>query len=210
MKPIILRQHEVIHLRKHGSVIAWRVVKPQPNWDSKLNRMQEGYKDGCVRAVFEQDDKPNAYSIKCPYGRTGEGRFVAETWFGERVSGRGWQMAYLADGDEYNNWWDRGFRWISPILMKEAQSRFTVTLDVGLKRIQEVTEEEGYGSGYKRAQSFYAELDRRGSCAQLARLTGRPPTSPAAAFVRDIANESTPGSWDRNDYFWKITCTLKK
>ena len=186
MKPVILKQHEVIHLRDNGSVIAWRAVKLQ---------IGKGYLySGCANAREYLGPKAfgkwGAYFgwkfIPCPYGRTREERWVRETSYGEYVTGRGWQMAYLADGDEYNNSWDRGFSWRSPILMKEAQSRFTVTLDVGVKRIQEVTEEEAKMS------------------------TNSRPSGTHLSGLWEILEQQPKGSWDRNDYFWKITCAIKK
>jgi len=208
MKPITLRQHEVIHLSDTGSVIAWRVVKPGSllsESDGAKRRVLHLPHDLEVLNGFLSQRQKDPCKRFCKFGQTGEERFVKETGYWIQEKGHPC-VTYRAYGDRKPS----GCSWMPSTHMPRWASRFTVTLDVGVKRIQEVTEEEGYGSGYKRAASFYVELDRRGSCAQLARLTGRPPTSPAAAFVRDLANESNPGSWSRNDYFWKITCTLTK
>ena len=210
MKPVILKQHEVIHLRDNGSVIAWRAVKLQ---------IGKGYLySGCANAREYLGPKAfgkwGAYFgwkfIPCPYGRTREERWVRETSYGEYVTGRGWQMAYLADGDEYNNSWDRGFSWRSPILMKEAQSRFTVTLDVGVKRIHEVTEEEAIDSGVMKLRCH--EFDKkhfpiwRGAFDDCVRDGLKPPVGPSPRMTFRALWESIngPGSWESNPWVWVI------
>jgi len=199
VKSIILRQHEVIHLHDTGSVIVWRVVKPQPknmviDGVAHLTIGMDPAEDGDV--WYDADCINPGVRMICPYGRTGEERWVRETWYGEYVTGRGWQMAHLADGDEYSNSWDRGFSWRSPILMNEAQSRFTVTLDIGLKRIQGVTEEEAKMSGAPEQRYPHGGS----TIPHFYRWHG----------LREIIQAKNKSDWDLNLWHWKITCTLKK
>ena len=234
MKPIILRQHEVIHLRDTGSVIVWRVVKPQPP-EGGL-RLFGGKDTGDDRPVWHPED-PMECSCddsgpfwKCPYGRTGEDRWVKETFVDGYPSDCGELQMFDEDGNELpkhvwyrsddklvsnlgapmEEWLDdmgaplENIPWRSSTHMPRWASRFTVTLDVGLKRIQEVTEEEAKMSGCEcvvcgRAMDGKSEDD----CHCFHAKAGR-------NDLRNQLEPRNPGSWDRNDYFWKITCTLKK
>ena len=218
MKPIILKSHEVIHLRDTGSVIAWRVVKfPRGILPDgfELTRMQDGFEDGS-RPVFGDDTEPNLLSIKCPYGRTGEERWVKETFLHEMSNHE------IADSGEYESRWrpngckiefvadgaverhlrpDRiGGSWMGKrpsTHMPCWASRFTVTLDIDLKRRQEVTEEEAKMSGANGdCPVGYIPSYQKGPCRY------------HLSQIMDLIGYGR--AWSSNDYFWKITCTLKK
>ena len=141
MKSIILKSHEIIHLRNTGSVIAWRVVKPQP-----VPFAVDGPPDKNLNAFLGLPWMPigGVYQRHwpCPYGRTGEDRWVKESgyWIQENVQPC---VAYRADGGRK----PPGCSWMPSCTMPRWASRFTVTLDVRVKRRQEVTEEEAKMSG---------------------------------------------------------------
>lgn len=78
-----------------------RVVKPQPNRGSELTRMQDGYADGFIRAVFAQDDEPNAYGIKCPFGERGDRLLAGNGITLEITSVRVDRLQYISDFDAY-------------------------------------------------------------------------------------------------------------
>jgi len=222
MKPIILRQHEIVHLRDHGSVIAWRVVKlvnTLPEGGGLLAIQKPGTRtclpliDGQFQwspyggAPYEPYPDVSEY---CPYGRTGEERWVRETWNVVPV-GRpaplcgtagipeslpdGWGVMYQASGDLCT----KLVGWRPSIHMPRWASRFTVTLDVGVKRIQEVTEEEVSASGVEvfreYCQSGCQDFDESMTDIRLFKV------------LTEWKNRGM--DWDRNDYFWKINCTLK-
>lgn len=149
MKPIILRQHEVIHLRDTGSVIAWRVVKPQPKnmvieGVAHLTYGMDPAEDGDV--WYDADCINPGVRMECPYGRTGEERFVREAW-------RRWdeeqRILYKAD----YQFIEMKMRWKSPAAMPEQASRFTVTLDVGIENIHP-------GSGHEYAWKITCTLSK--------------------------------------------------
>lgn len=79
-RPILFSAPMVCAILEGRKTQTRRVVKPQPNRGSELTRMQDGYADGFIRAVFAQDDEPNAYGIRCPYGERGDRLWVRETW----------------------------------------------------------------------------------------------------------------------------------
>lgn len=207
MKSIVLKSHEVIHLRDTGSVIAWRVVKP--SWIAAAQATGESNGP-------ETDGK---YWVEiCPHGRTGEERWVKETWmeghaYDDDGHGKAYHKACWGNVPE-------DLKWRSPVHMPRWASRFTVTLDVGLKRIQEVTGDEAVSSGLEKVEvgtrfetwknyEFKTAHPKHGSVITDIehRISGF--SSPVRS-LQSLANHSNPGSWDRNDYFWKITCTLTK
>ena len=81
--------------------------------------------------------------------------------------------------------------------MPRWASRFTVTLDVGVKRRHDVTEEEAKMSG------------ANGDCpvGYIPRTIGRPCRYHLSQIMDSIGYGR---AWDRNDYLWKITCAIKK
>ena len=209
MKPIILRQHEVIHLRDTGSVIAWRVVKPQP-----VPFAVDGPPDKNSKALLGLPWMPigGVYQRNwpCPYGRTREGRWVKESgyWILENVQPC---VAYRADGERK----PPGCSWMPSCTMPRWASRFTVTLDVGVKRIHEVTEEEAIDSGVMKLRCH--EFDKkhfpiwRGAFDDCVRDGLKPPVGPSPRMTfRALTESKNDQHWDRNDYFWKITCAIKK
>lgn len=125
-------------LGKPGDRLWAREVKSHDNGRDKLTRLQE-YPDGSLRAVFGIHDEPNAYSRKCPIGKPGDRMWVRGVWYAERTHTR-LAVDYRADGDEHYNWYDRGFKWLSPVVMPKEASRFTVeTVAVECKRALEIT-----------------------------------------------------------------------
>lgn len=198
MKPIILRQHEVIHLRDTGSVIAWRVVKPK-------KPISIGDKWWKASDVIDE-------SGRCPYGRTGEERWVRETFrfdgidhlIGIAKQDRS-EVVHKADliGDRMID----DCPWTPSTHMPHWASRFTVTLDVGLKRIQEVTEEEAVASGIEPAVLPSSGL-KGWRCYTYNGAYG--PRFPVESFRSLSESINGEGSWGRNDYFWSIKCTLAK
>lgn len=245
MKSIILKSHEIIHLRDTGSVIAWRVVKPQPGTRHDGTPIHFG-----DEGTF----------LTCPYGRTGEDRWVKETFVYGYPSDCGELQMFDEDGNELpkhvwyrsddklvsnlgapmEEWLDdmgaplENIPWRSSIHMPRWASRFTVTLDVGVKRIQGVTEEEAIASGIEplfteeeikdspeladcRGQwSNYLWHGHHGKYGMGNAKSDRWPhqfssySSAVGSYSSLHESIHGQGSWDRNDYFWKITCTLKK
>lgn len=209
MKPIILRQHEVIHLRDTGSVIAWRIVKQQP-----VGKFAGPNFDG----LWSDTVDPVSRYFACPYGLTGEERWVKETWSRDAVTMYPCPVAWYKASDHIESGsfhdcpqprsvpyadclacWEeryRKFQWRSSATMPRWASRFTVTLDVGLKRIQEVTEEEAKMSGVPEQRHPHGGS----TIPHFYRWHG----------LREIIQAKNRSDWDMNLWHWKITCTLKK
>jgi hypothetical protein len=189
MKSIILKQHEVVHLRDTGSVILWRAVRCQPHPDCGVIRCRTFNptiigRDGEMRPgpdTFGAYSEDGEWGCKCHHGRSGEERWVKEAF---RIFDSSFECAcyddcqcskghgkpvYRADCDNSEA------KWISPIHMKEAQSRFTVTLDIDCKQM--------------------SDEDAKAVC--------------SGGILNGIAIMKAARSWDLNSYFWKITATLK-
>lgn len=146
-KPILFSGPMVNAIREGRKTQTRRVVKLPAGYTHQnvdLTRLQDGFPDG-TRPVFgDCDCEPNAFSVRNPYGQTGDRLWVRETWApntGDVLTGKAY---YKVDGKVIAP------RWHPSTHMPNWASRFTVTLDVGIQ------------------------------------------------------------TWDRNGYFWKITCTLKK
>lgn len=119
MKPLTLQPHEIRRLQSAGEVLVVREV-PNPNTQDWLSGLDWS---------------------KCPYS-PGDRLWVREVWYAERTRTR-LLVNYRADGDEYNNWYDRGFKWLSPVLMPKEASRFTVeVVTVECKGVQGATPDE--------------------------------------------------------------------
>ena len=186
MKPITLKQHEVIHLRDTGAVIAWRVVKPQPVPFRSIPGDPHNQKPWMQIGGVQQDQ------WICHYGRTGEERWVKESGYWIQENGKPY-VTYRADGERK----PPGCSWMPSCTMPRWASRFTVTLDVGVKRRHEVTEEEAKMSGASGdCPVGYIPYHQKGPCRY--------------HLSQIMDSIGCDRAWSRNDYFWKITCTLKK
>lgn len=209
MKPIILRQHEVIHLRDHGSVIAWRAVKPgclMSGSDGAKRRVLHLPHDLEVLKGFLSQLQKDPCKRFCKFGQTGEQRWVKETF---RFDGIDHSIAlsqqdmsegvYRADliGDRMID----DCPWLPSTRMPRWASRFTVTLDVGVKRIQEVTEEEA------RASVTCSVFTGKPYCTN---CSGHESLCHKMTLRQTIAKGDENYFTSNPSYFWKITCTLKK
>lgn len=89
MRRVILREHEVLHLLKHGTVDLWRLVEPQPFEDFHRGAEYQGINengdhlwypagdsDDMSDAAYDSDDGLR----KPPFGPTGGECWGAETW----------------------------------------------------------------------------------------------------------------------------------
>jgi len=184
-----------------------RVVKPQPNRGSELTRMQDGYADGFIRAVFAQDDEPNAYGIKCQYGQPRDRLWVRENGW-ERPDRTRKQMRegadtwapyyYDADGLCVEDIDGFGFKRRPSIHMPRWASRITLEITaVRVERLQEISEEEAEAEGvYEHLGEPQVECD------------GQVRHFPDASFVRGYLSVwqsiHGPGSWDANPFVWVL------
>ena len=186
MKGIVLRDFEVRRLASAGSVLIWRRVNPQPKPPSGTIIKAHDLEGGGF-GFFDEDR-----DYKCPFGATGETRWVKETW-------RSWdeeqRIIYKADYQPI----EMKMRWKSPTTMPEEASRFRVTLTVSCRRIQSVTEEEAERSGaefgfWHPDQRVFSspvdEEDEDNSCFR-----------DGLGFL--IESRHT-GSWERNEFHWAI------
>ena len=193
MKGIVLRDYEIRRLQSAGSVLIWRRVNPQPcmcvpssiaQVSGALAQWREVNvpKYGCEEHAWINGG-PIHDECKCPFGATGETRFVKETW-------RSWdeeqRIIYKADYQPI----EMKMRWKSPASMPAEASRFNVTLSVSCRQIQSVTEEQAVRSGSQDPVGHWKPVLQ-------ARFTER------AAF-KQIMERVERGSWDRNEWFWAI------
>jgi hypothetical protein len=154
-------------------------------------------------------DTETIYALKSTY-RPGETVYIKETWRawfptdeeGQPIDG-GWHIRYKADNVEIKTdmGWDEGSqhtspydvgldkeptKWKSPRFMPEWAARSHARIvSVIPERIQEINEIDAYLEGFRdqlRGETFW----------------------PVGAQFKEIWNELHPGSWERNDWVWRI------
>lgn len=164
-----------------------RVVKPQPNRGSRLTRMQSGYSDGHTRAVFSQEDEPNAYGIKFPYGQPRDRLWVKETFstpFPADVSSKQFTGFYRATDP------DRKVKWKPSIFMPRWASRITLEITgVHVEQLNKISDFDAFQEGVK---------DEPGT------ITGPYCRSFVQGFKGIWNSINGPGSWDQNPWVWVV------
>ena len=209
-RPIIFNAPMVRAILEGRKTQTRRVVKPQPNRGSELTRMQDGYADGFIRAVFAQDDEPNAYGIRCHYGERGDRLWCKETWCVgnpfDNISpsnlpglndGTRWAVDYAANPKRV---WHQDYqgKWRPSIHMPRWASRITLEITaVRVERLQDISEEDAEAEGvYEYIGEPQVECD------------GQVLHFPDASFVRGYLSvwESIhgPGSWAANPFVWVL------
>ena len=134
--------------------------------------------------------------IKPPY-RPGETVYIKEAWAHhrmfekEKVVGRG-LLIYKADGAEYRPI----IRWRSPCFMPEWASRSHARIvSVRPERVREITEEEAKHEGMTPYMGWN-DISHN--------------NQPYYVIVfKDLWEKLHPGSWDRNDWVWRIELEKK-
>lgn len=154
---------------------------------------------------------PTHDECKCPFGATGETRWVKEAWasigYGRRY---GVEVVYQSDNTDFPR--QRGHqidadiptfgqffrpmeltKW-SAHRMPSWASRFRVALTVSCRQIKSVTDFEAFTSG---------------APSEAGRITG-PYCMSYVQGLRSIIESRNPGSWERGDWFWAIECKEEK
>jgi len=190
MKGIVLRDYEVRRLASAGSVLIWRRVKSQPpegvsdircSWFTPGQQGDAFFNDDSL--VFGAYTLDGEWGCICPNGRTGETRFVKETWAPDMYDRRGGVVIYKCDGTHI-------VKWKPSTTMPSWASRFRVTVSVSCRQIQSVTEEEAVRSGSQDPVGHWKPVLQ-------SRFTERD------AF-KQIMERVERGSWDRNEWYWCI------
>jgi len=89
------------------------------------------------------DEKFGAYPHECPYGRPGDRLWVRETWTNENCE----EPIYRADGHKID-WSGKKIKWKPSRFMPRWASRITLEiLNLGVERLQEITEEDARAEG---------------------------------------------------------------
>ena len=201
-RPILFSAPMVCAILEGRKTQTRRVVKPQPNRGSELTRMQDGYADGFIRAVFAQDDEPNAYGIKCPFGQHGDRLWVRETWcvgslfddFAPRdlsppTENSRLALDYAADAKRIWGPEDQG-RWRPSIHMPRWASRITLEItSVRVERLQDISDFDAY---------------QEGAPSKAGTITGPYCMSYKEGFRALWESIYGPGSWGANPWVWVL------
>lgn len=180
--------------------------------DPSFTRMQDGYPDGSLRAVFGLDDEPNAFSVKSPYGQPGDRLWVKETFFhdpnfhGKAVT---W---YRADNEKVFS----GY-WKPSIFMPRKLSRITLEVTgVRVERLNKISEADAIAEGI---EHLFSEEE----CRTTVGLIGTEPkdrgwksytwpgdglfsgySDPRKSYETLWESINGPGSWAANPWVWVV------
>lgn len=136
-----------------------RVVKPQPEGDSRPISEWNPHVYGSIRAEYETKivgkifpfKKGNSlYSPSCPYGQAGDILWVRETWaYLDFLGPEDADYVYKAS-DNGKDWENNteGWKWKPSIYMpKEACRLFLKIKSVRVERLQDISEEDAKAEG---------------------------------------------------------------
>lgn len=152
---------------------------------------------------WQVDDRQCLPQFKCPYGQPGTRIIGKETWYARRsepivvegcavASGGPTEIYYSADDPEKH-----GGCWRSPATMPAWAARIHLeVVSVECRRIQSVTGDEAKacGADCRTDLAWNGTTDRSDFW-----------NSGNIAGMRELINESYPGAWDRNDWFWLVS-----
>jgi hypothetical protein len=137
-KPILFKTDMVRAILEDRKTETRRIIKPQYQhsngeiWTSikKNNWMHQGKIDNCESLLKV-----------CPYGKTGEYLWVRETWCNDPHE----NVTYLyREQEKYPEY----YKWKPSIYMPKSACRLIIKIeDLGIERIQDITEESAVNEG---------------------------------------------------------------
>lgn len=230
-RPILFNGPMVQAILDGWKTVTRRIIKLPPGIvpsDVALTRIQDGFLDG-QRPVFGIGDEPNAFSMRCPYGQSGDRLWVRETWRIDGLSRRGALeigrrhtdgLSFRADMEGDRSCDD--CPWIPSIHMPRWASRITLEIvRVRVERLQDITNGDAKLEGADCMQElpgFNVETHQCGHCGKtwdkhIGHVLVCPPAGSGKLFDRwthrgHFANiwESIygPGSWEANPWVWVV------
>ena len=179
-----------------------------------LTRMQDGYPDG-VRPIWGDDNEPNLFSTRNPYGQPGDRLWVKETYMPDPPRDGTWCSVAWEDDMRLDEIPER-YRiakhvihraswggvetvgWKPSIHMPRWASRITLEIvSVRVERLNEITEEDA------KAEGLDIVSDGGARCG----IMGLPESwsdDPRVSYQALWESINGPGSWDANPYVWVI------
>lgn len=182
-----------------------RVVKLPPHikhHELDLTRMQDGYPDG-VRPIWGDDEEPNLFSTRNPFGKPGDHLWLKETWrqysrsecacYDDCQCPPSGTVFYRADHDEE-------IKWRPSIFMPRWASRITLEITgVRVERLQEISEEDAKKEGIESEGG-----DPKMWKSYNPKLGWLSVDDPAMSYRTLWESINGPGSWDANPWVWVI------
>jgi hypothetical protein len=195
-KPILFADRLVRAIRDGRKTVTRRPIKPQP---TKPKYMRFSHTDGAVGAIFAEEDRlRDGMQVErywCPFGSPGDMLYVRECWGPRMENGKPVEVQQYvkyradfaddslpADGMDWHTYEDK---WRPSIHMPKWAARLWLEIvSVRVERIQEITSDDCLLEG----------IEPQGIGSDMAMV---------AAF-RKSWDSIYPGSWDRNDFIWRI------
>jgi len=155
---------------------------------------------------------PNPWPIKPPYA-PGETVYIKETWGYKMMAGK----FFLADQPTDSPYRRGGIVWKNASRMPEREARsHALIVSVRPERVQEITARECIKEGWLAGsviddndeEVFRAIRESPMPCltaAKLLKVVGIPPRK----WFQELWKSLYPGSWERNDWVWRIELEKK-
>ena len=149
-RPILFQGEMVRAILKGTKTVTRRIIKPQDHMKgAEVDRFQD-YEDGSYRAVLYPEKGGDAFSLKMPYGGPGDLLWVRESHYPIQTKDiRKGAPTVVFKADPSNPLVPK---WIPSIHMKREFSRISLLVEeVGIERLQDITEKEAIAEGVERA-----------------------------------------------------------
>ena len=221
MKPILFNTAMVQAILDGRKTVTRRVIKPQPRYP--LRRHNGGWHEYSDDPLCDPIcHSPWGYQYSAPY-QPGDILWVRETWIcmPPDHEGKEWGIAYAADGmqryvempDSFRPMLYGPERWRpSSHMPREAARIFLRATEVGVERLQDITEGECMAEGVRAwtkdgRQYKYYTADREGDFPDCE--WSKCPRAPREAFSQiwdsTIPKKDLPlYGWDANPWVWVI------
>ena len=186
-----------------------------------LTRMQDGYPDG-VRPIWGDDNEPNLFSTRNPYGQPGDRLWVKETYMPDPPRDGTWCSVAWEDDMRLDEIPER-YRiakhvihraswggvetvgWKPSIHMPRWASRITLEIvSVHVERLNEITEEDAKAEGIEEIKSLPIVRGATRSKCWRDYGIGVGFFQPVQSFRSLWESINGPGSWDANPWVWVV------
>jgi hypothetical protein len=201
--PILFKTDMVRAIREDRKTETRRIIKPQPIFDRNYmgNRKIKINKNHYISIN---------YITKSPYGKPGEYLWVRETWREEfftvdHTQRYDHKYYYKSDNKKFYSSYgeEKIFKWKSSIYMPKSACRLILKIeDLGVERIQDITEESAINEGILSSSFDVGEYEEVGYYIYGSKNDWD--VNPINSFQSLYISINGQKSWDKNIFVWRI------
>lgn len=190
-KPIELKEFQIKALSSNKLHLVVKLMKGFPNedvsWEFTETLLSDKKHIG-LQAFFTDKMMPDLYGVKFPYDKPGISLWVREVWGLSDLHRYEYKFLPTDGGDLCS------CKWRSPVQMPRDASRFTIKLlNVNVKRLQDISEEEAISSG---VEFFPKRKDMQGGYTWV--------NSSKIEFMRMWDSYNKTCNWNSNPWVWVL------